>query len=304
MKRLVCLIIAMSFNSICEGNIFTDATGDHYWGNPDNWSDFHIPNSCTLNGRANAVSFLSNTMMNIGSGEDRHCYGFHLGVYGSGNDVVVNIDGGSLCVGPWGVEVGFGDSGYSDYDTTVNMTGGVIKTSSLMVPRHFDNSGTVSDGVGVINASSGVINANFLNIGMGDGVGTVNLSGDAVVNLDTSLQMNTFLAGWDELSLAHTASLVIDDSAHITIGGYGDYTPGPGDPTIEEIIQMELDIYQAYIDFGWITSNTGPLAMNYNEATDTIVIVPEPATMLLLGLGVMLVRRKKLVAGVQTDYRI
>ena len=301
MKKLVCLIMVMAIASVaCAGNQFNDATGDHLWSTVGNWGMAHVPEDSTTNPGSyvpqwgNAVEFTaSNAVMNIGTGEAHDAYAFQLGTYGADN-TALNMSGGILTVGGWGTDVGRGNAGHGAMDGTLTMTGGTINAGpALQVPQYWDNTGTVSDCVGVVNASSGVINAGFMRIGMYDGDGTVNLSGDVVVNLDTALQMNVGWGGWDEPSLAMSASLAIDGGASLLIGGVGDYTPGEGDPTIEEVLQAEMDIYQAYMDFGWITSNTGTLSMSYNETTDVISIVPEPATMILLGLGGLLIRRKR-----------
>lgn len=290
MKKLVCLIMVMVIGSVAwAGNIFTDATGDHLWNTVGNWSMAHVPNDSTtvpdvyVPQWGNDVGFATNARMDIGIGEDWNSFSLQLGQYGSDN-TVLNLSGGSVTVGGWGMDVGRGNDGHGPMDGTVNMTGGVINTTALCVPQAWDDTPAVGSNVGVIYQSTGTINADFLRIGMGNGDGTVVLSGNAFVDLAYSLQMNVLGDGVTP-SQSYGASLIIDDSAYLLIGGQGGGLP-------EDLVN-ELALYQTYIDLGWITSNTGTIAMSYNAASDTIAIVPEPATMVLLGLGGLLIRRKR-----------
>ena len=56
----------------------------------------------------------------------------------------------------------------------------------------------------------------------------------------------------------------------------------------ETVYGLYYDIVQGYIDDGWINGSVAQVG-----TTAVISAVPEPATMMILGLGAVLLRRKK-----------
>jgi hypothetical protein len=57
----------------------------------------------------------------------------------------------------------------------------------------------------------------------------------------------------------------------------------------------EVSRVHSYIDNGWITSDLGDVVTDLMSNPDfaTVYDVPEPATIVLLGLGAVLMRKKK-----------
>ena|GEM_PF-3882331 len=294
MKKLMCVVLGFAMGGVVSaGQGYTDNSGDHSWDTVANWSQGEVIDDSTTDPSlyvpqwANAIEFRNNARMDIGPGEARQSYAFQMGVYGADN-TVLNMSGGTLTVGNWGMDIGRGDTnnGGHDGDATINMTGGVIDAPYILVGNDFNPDApatTVSDIEGTINGSGGVINSGFMRIGMNESIGNVNLSGNMVVNLSNLLQMNTGSGGWNNPDSSYGASLTLNDTALLSIGASTNADPVQRAQEVAE----EMGIYQLYEDFGWISSSAPDVAILYNEANDTIDIyaVPEPATMSLLGLG-------------------
>ena len=176
MKKVVFLVMVMAIGSAAfGGNVFSNAVSTS-WDDVGNWSLGHVPNDSSTDPGSyvpqwgNGVEFATNARMVIGEGDHYKCYGFQLGSYGADN-AVLDIWGGWLEVGDWGIDISRGNAGHGPMDGTVNMTGGLItSTTNLMVPQYWDNTGTASGCVGTINQSSGYIQVgDIMRIGMGDG---------------------------------------------------------------------------------------------------------------------------------------
>ncbi|MBI9017068.1 MAG: PEP-CTERM sorting domain-containing protein [Phycisphaerae bacterium] len=301
MKKLLSAVMVLAMAGfVSAGQGFSNNGGDTSWGNAGNWSQGYIVDDSTTNPGdfvpqwANTVEFRNNAVMDIGDGEARQTYAFQMGVYGSDN-TVLNMSGGSLTVGGWGMDIGRGSTSNANHDgdATINMTGGVISTPWLLVGNDFNSSDTaIVDIDSTINMSSGIINVgNHMRIGMNHSTGTVNLSGDAVVNVGSMLQMNT-KNGWNEPDEAYGALLTINDGAEVHVTGVGAGTPEDMAAALAE----EMGMYNMYKDFGWITTDADDIKIEYNEATNIISItaVPEPMSMVMLGLGgLALIKRRK-----------
>ena len=288
-RVLVCLVMLLGVAGVASaGNNFNGSVnGD--WSNVGNWDMAHVPENSTTDPGSyvpqwgNDCGVTTNAAMVIGTGENHASYSLQIGLYGADN-ASVTMNGGTLTVGNWGMDVGRGNS--NDHGTgsgLLTMTGGLINIGgNLVVSQEWRNSGVLGTITGVVNMSGGVINAPMMRIGMYDGPGTINLSGTAVMNLSNQLQMNTGWGGWGEPDACPSAELNILGGAALNIIGGG--TP--------ELVAAEMQHYQDYIDLGWIHSGADVATMSYNAQTNIIRITPEPATMLLLGLGGLLLRRK------------
>jgi hypothetical protein len=306
MMKLMSLMLALvlAAGSVAYGGQgFNNGSGDETWGNPANWTEGVVPNDATTHPGSfvpvwgNDNDIRSNATMTIGAGEDWETYSMRIAQFGSDN-AVMNMSGGDVFIGPWGLNVGRGRSSqHGSTDGTLNMSGGLLDAQDYDVPHAWapDPLYDGSNGyiAGTVNHSGGHINVRSqFSIGREDGIGLVHMSGDALVTT-VRFHMNRLENNQDQGAPA-TGSLIIDDAARVVIDGIGGYVPqDPGDPTPEQFLQDKMDLFNNYIAAGWISSNGGAPVVLYNQASDKITIAPEPVTMSLLGLGGLLIRRRK-----------
>jgi len=130
--------------------------------------------------------------------------------------------------------------------------------------------GLLAGAVGTLDISGTATVGQMLGIGWNGGVGTVNVKDGGVLDL---FQMH----GDGSSSVKVGSVLNIDTGGQVLLPG--DYTA----------------VIEAYIANGRMASNgvIGPVAIDVSSGDTVLTAIPEPATMLLLGLGGVLLRRKK-----------
>ncbi len=178
----------------------------------------------------------------------------------------LNIDGGTLNVSEFGhIGNGATDNG------TITINSGTLNCGT-MIPS-IGNLKVGYNGVGTLNMNGGVLNlTTYLGIADGTGAtanGTVNLNG-GVINANDLLMRKNNIAG-------QVASLVIKN----------------GLLKLTNAVDLTGKI-QGWIDSGWIRGAAGYDAVTeYANGITTVYAVPEPATMSLLGLGLLSILRRK-----------
>jgi len=238
------------------------------WSNPVTWAGgTTIPSPASTN-QDIAIS-IGNVTIDVtmaggamGQGAVDLMAGYHTGAS------TINIDAGV----DWQIlhsgQVGCGNDADTDFASVVINVNGTARTEMFTVGASKNDSGTInvnnggSMTLGYWNSTVG-----FAGAGPGDATGKINLNGNGTVRNYSDLTMNP--------------------NGHIDIEG--GWLKMLGD------VRTKLNGYK---NNGWITSydGTGSVLISYSDtgpdAGWTVVQAPEPATMILLGLGGLLLRRK------------
>ena len=261
MKRLMSLSVIVSVVLLTAGTVqaidFLE-TGDGLWNNPANWDTGSVPVITDDTKISNLGT--GNATVAIGAGVNAVSNRLRVGYAGGGT---INMTGGTLTVGGDDLRLGW-NSGSG----TMNLVAGTVDVwKDLEIGQA---------GAGDLTMTSGLFTVHDdIEIGMalGGTTGTFNLNGGTVI-LDDAFE------GDSHLRLYDTGLLHFGGDGSGTVQVFGD----------------DKNIIQGYIDNGWITSDLGGAAVDLTTNpgyTTVYAVVPEPATMALLGLGALLLRKKK-----------
>ena len=180
---------------------------------------------------------------------------FVMGNTGAGSVGNLEMIGGTLNSNQW-LQVGYRGTG------TANISGGTINTGSGFGARIGEG------GIGLVNMTGGVFNAGDFSIGtFAGGTGHLQLDGGTI-----NASLFSFGGGTGTMDFNGNGQLIIS----------GDVS----------------GLIQGYVGSGLITSGLGSIGdvtidLAMNPGSTTVYAVPEPATMILLGLGGMLIRKRR-----------
>jgi len=273
MSKLVSLTVVLLLAMVSTGlaNNFTDAGADHLYSNADNWQDgvpvYGASNQWANMNNSGTICIIDDT--HVGANK-----AYPKGIYvGSGSGVNEwYITGGELQCDFLNVSRGRGAQAPFGY---LEMSGGTVQVDSTMaIPEQFNMREGETPGEtisGLMDMTGGTLYTAILKFGdgtggmvagegYGGGFGTLNQSGGSLTADDLIMDV-TWPAG----------SLNLSADAKFSLAG------------------NQIDRLNGLITAGVITNTTGQ-APFYDGA---YTIIPEPATMILLGLGGLLIRRKR-----------
>jgi hypothetical protein len=223
-------------------------------------------------------------------------YGVRVG--NGGGDVTFRIDGGDLKIGGpnpsnpnggregWHFDIGRGfETNGAGFTQRVVMTGGNVETNGLLIPEQFVDE-TLPDPTdsaplnGELIMSGGTITGRWMNLGQLKGNGTLEMSGDSVINVyptqptdinnggHFSFNRNWFLFGQPVPS---SGNVSLDISGNATINIFGTESELTNTPK-----QTEVDRYQGYIDDANDPLSNQGLTANGGTAEPIITLQPCP----------------------------
>ena len=256
MKKLVLLLIVSLVASAGASTVWnpvanTVTPGSQAWGDVDNWTN-GLPTS------------LEKAVFNVPGAAECQVSGSFSGMQIVQGD---NNSGGVLRVQNGGVlttKVAWSAVGYNDTAHAIVDAGGTYNFSQHAWI------GLNAGVVGTLDISGLVTVGQMLGIGLGGGVGTINVKDGCVLDL---FQMH----GDGSSSVKVGSVLNIETGGQVLLPG--DYTA----------------VIDAYIANGRMASDgvIGAVTITVADGITTLTEIPEPATMILLGLGGVLLRRKK-----------
>lgn len=263
----VVVILALVSNATAATMFWTGLGADDDWDNALNWDDgtHGVPDSST---EVKMEDFSVNGPV-ISAGMTAEAYDLKGPAWGiSEGTGTLDITGGSLTIGnDWKVQ-----SDVVNQHAEVTISGGSVDVAK--------NIYVSKNGTGLLDISGGDVYFKYLNLGYGSGTGTVNIYGLADVVCKDLFPVSS--AG----ALNLTGGTLTVDRDIYTSNGSIDITEG------------KLIAYGEITSLSNVTAYGGAGVLVFNYEADkaeytTITAIPEPATIALLGLGMILIRRKR-----------
>jgi hypothetical protein len=282
MKKLFILFLLLGVaGSAWASNDWLTSAPNSDWFTATNWSLGHVPIRADVNNVRTYQTHLNTTYLPIISSGAAEAYQLEVG---GDNDAVsptksrgkVTINGGTLTTGRLdGLAGGYfrcGASSTSNRWGEIYMNGGTVNVGGTEPFTVGWGSGTldVRGWLYMTNGTVNVTNQFYIANALGAS-GFAYLSGGSTINA-ADFAMNVVTG-------THTGTTLLDiiGSAKVVING-------------DKVTKV-----QGYIDNGWIKSNgvdIGYADVTYDGTKTTII--PEPATLCLLGIGALsLLRRRK-----------
>jgi len=297
MKKLsvvLCVLVMVAVCSSTFGSTFQSNDG-HNWSKAANWVWGNAPPTSSDDAVVNNQYWTSGTVI---VDAPAVCHDLYVGNWASGsldvqssltvsNDVHIGIfTNGSGTVSSSGsitashIYVGQGDPGI------LNISAGSVGVTELYLG--------VGGGSGVLNMSGGAITATGLvHIG-NDGTGTATVSGGTITTASLWLSSTSGTSTTGNLDLS--GGVITTDYFNFGQnfgGGTGTLTLSATGKLVITNANMTPEAWKEYLN-GQMGTGILNAQMNVVGNTLEITAIPEPATMVILGLGGLLaIRRKK-----------
>jgi len=265
-KYLVCLVLLLGVAGSASAQTYHWWTGavDNAWNDPGNWDCGLVPDQATL---------VSDAFINL-------------------DGVPCVIDGTQPCANSQWLTVSFDTPAQLDIVAGGQMGTTIWGPGEMFVGAHPSGANTANgvvniDGVGTVARPEGL----RIGIGPDPGAGTVNVTGGA-----------EFISGHWGTRIGSRGTVNLIDGTMTVEGNAG--TEGmtilPGgllDICGSSVLYLSTDVtadVDAWVASGVMTGDgiVGNLIRTF-DGEWTVVQLPEPATMMLLGLGGLLLRRRR-----------
>lgn len=285
-RKFVCLMSLVMVvglaGSVNAGVLVSQATGD--WSVAANWYDVILEQPATAPPGPGDTAYVMDGFtitstgteevailvlgeaettgtLNVNAGSvTATSYMLSGGLGGAGTFGTLNVNSASITVGATGLWAGWNAPG------TINMSNATVDVSTgsfIVGAQGFDGDAYLSDTT---------MNTHQLLIAQLSTAGTTNhleVSGNTVIN---TCHFNIGQGA----GAGTVGTIAVLDDAQIII----DETYGPAEDYAAAV--------QGFIDLGWINGSVAVVG-----DTAVISVIPEPATLLLLGLGGLLIRRRR-----------
>jgi len=293
-KKLICLLLILGFVGSAGAAEFTDLMGDQNWNDSMNWDIFAVPTSTDLpyigttdNPNKSAVVKVGDTpptsgSINISNYVDKSAGTGSLTVYGT-----LNVEGYITVA--------------RDYNNVGSLLidGGTVNSTNCNAGRHGHATWDVING--------GAFYGMQLQVAARTGTGTVHVNSGGLIDL-TTLGGSTTLkvpGRWgmnpDPINKHHGHAEVYIGQDGVIRAGVLYWDPDMYSASFIEFSgngRLEMTGYQVHkmeaaLAAGLFKGAGGaPVYITY-DGTNTIVDIPEPMTIALLGLGGLFLRRRK-----------
>lgn len=260
MKSRFCfaiLLLVLTPGLALADTVWLNSLGDQDYANAANWNN-GVPG--VVDGAVAQINPGAAGPI-VNSAANPYTWGYSIGHTGAGT-AEMTVNAGADLTSSW-FGLGWSDGGGAgDADGILNVDGGVLTVYDDFLV------GADGNGNGTINMTNGIIYTNRLWVGNFGGVGQI--------NLDAGIIALVVAGGGIALNPGSNIDLELGELHH-----YGDAVAG----------------FNGLIGSGLITAydGTGIAVAEYVADGDytRVYAVPEPTTMMLLGLGGILLRRKK-----------
>ena len=234
-----------------------DPSPDQLWSNANNWVEWFSTGYPAHNVPTAAdyaeLNSKGYTTL-VGTGMAAVASSMRVGYSGSHT---LNVTGGTLAVGGFAeLGGGSGDEGVMNVQGGVTTIGGSFAIGGLGLPEW-----SWPGGNGTLNMSNGSLGVTgALQIGINAGTGDVILDGGIITAAS--------------LAMAANGLLTVSDDGMVVL---------PGDQTV---------LVGGYIGSGWISGQANYMTSG-EYAGNTLITIPEPVTLFLMGVGGLLISRRR-----------